>query len=108
LDRIDDARAIVASLGEPRGDLLPLLCATTALYVDFCAGSTSLDDARAQALVNAATSIRGSWGLLALCAWRSQQVAERARLVVEERKRDRSADLERLMPKLWAWMSKAV
>lgn len=107
LGRVQEAGALLQSAGPPWGEYVTLLRVVAERYVHFNLGLPTQSHAELAQLAGWASSLRGSWGLLALAGWGYAGVGDHAaaaRLVAEERARPNAARLALLMPRLWAWM----
>jgi hypothetical protein len=108
--KLQEAQWLLGIAGPPAGEHATLLRAIAERYVEHCAGASTLDPQQLARLTTWATSLRGTWGLLALCAWehvRRGDAQTAARLVAEERSRPNAPRLATVMPRLWRWMQTA-
>jgi hypothetical protein len=108
LGRVGEARQVLQLAGAPQGEYTALLRVLAERYADFVSGSPpAMGHDELERLAAWASSLRGTWGLLALCAWeyaRRGDAATAARLIAEERARPNASRLAMTMPSLWRWM----
>ena len=107
LGRVQEAGALLQSAGQPWGEYVSILRVVAERYVHFCLGLPTQSHAELAQLAGWASTLRGSWGLLALAGWGYASLGDHAmaaRLLAEERARPNAGRLALLMPRLWAWM----
>jgi hypothetical protein len=109
LDRTVDARRGFEAIPQAlEGDYLRQLRAHAELYIAFAEGRHDFDLEALRERAEAAVPIASARPLLALCAWAFGQMGRRresAELLQIARARDGEALVERLYPKLAAWMA---